>query len=85
MALSWFEFTCLELNLRLVIGRGEKAPTPTLSALLRHWPVVQREAISSLLRTPSRFTIRPLPVYYATKFAFVSPFWVLSKDEICPS
>ena len=38
--------------------------------------------ISSFQRAPGRLTTRPLPVYFATKFPFVMPFWVLSKDEI---
>ena len=38
--------------------------------------------IPSLLRTPGCFTTRPLPVYLTTELPFVSPMWVLSKDEI---
>ena len=42
-----------------ILGRGEKAPTPTLSALLR---------------TPGRFTIGPVPVYFTTKMPFPKRF-----------
>ena len=38
----------------------------------------------TLLRTPGRFTTRPLPVYSATKMSVVRPFSVLTKDEIGP-
>ena len=51
------------------IGRREKTPTPKI------W---------TLLRTPSRFTTRPLPVHFTTKMSVVRPFSVLSKDEIGP-
>ena len=38
----------------------------------------------TLLRTPGRFTTRPLPVYFTRKMSVVRPFSVLSKDEIGP-
>ena len=43
-----------------------------------------RFSIWTLLRTPGRFTTRPLPVYFTTKMSVVRPFSVLSKDEIGP-
>ena len=58
---------------RLKLGRREKTPTPKT-----------RVSIWTLLRTPGRFTTRPLPVYFTTKMSVVSPFSVLSKDEIGP-
>ena len=43
------------------------------------------QQIWTLLRTPGRFTTRPLPVYsFSTKMSVVRPFSVLSKDEIGP-
>ena len=54
-------------------GRREKTPTPKT-----------RFSIWSLLRTPSRFTTRPLPVHFTTKMSVVRPFSLLSKDEIGP-
>ena len=54
-------------------GRREKTPTPKT-----------RFSIRTLLRTPGRFTTRPLPVYLTTKMSVVRPFSVLSKDEIGP-
>ena len=54
-------------------GRREKTPTPKT-----------RVSIWTLLRTPGRFTTRPLPVYFTTKMSVVRPFSVLSKDEIGP-
>ena len=54
-------------------GRREKTPTPKT-----------RFSIWTLLRTPGRFTTRPLPVYFAKKVSVVRPFSVLSKDEIGP-
>ena len=56
---------------QLLIGRREKTPTPKT-----------RVSIWTLLRTPGRFTTRPLPVYFTTKMSVVRPFWVLSKDKI---
>ena len=41
-------------------------------------------SIWSLLRTPGRFTTRPLAVYFTTMMSVVRPFSVLSKDEIGP-
>ena len=38
----------------------------------------------TLLRTPGRFTTRPLLVHFTTKMSVVRPFSVLSKDEIGP-
>ena len=52
------------------IGRREKTPTPKT-----------RFSIWTLLRTPGRFTTRPLPVYFTTKVSVVR---LLSKDEIGP-
>ena len=50
------------------IGRREKTPTPKT-----------RFSIWTLLRTPGRFTTRPLPVYFTTKMPVVRPFSVLSN------
>ena len=52
-------------------GRREKTPTP--KTRFSSW---------TLLRTPGRFTTRPLPVHFTTKMSVVRPFSVLSKDEI---
>ena len=60
----------LRLN-TLEIGRREKTPTPKT-----------RVSIWTLLRTPGRFTTRPLPVHFTIKMFVVRPFSVLSKDEI---
>ena len=60
-------------ELWLFFGRREKTPTPKT-----------RFTIWTLLRTPGRFTTRPLPVYFTTKMSVVRPFSVLSKDEIGP-
>ena len=57
----------------VMFGRREKTPTPKT-----------RFSIWTLLRTPGRFTTRPLPVYFTTKMSVVRPFSVLSKDEIGP-
>ena len=54
-------------------GRREKTPTPKT-----------RFSIWTLLRTPGRFTTRPLPVHFTTKMSVVRPFSVLSKDELGP-
>ena len=43
-----------------------------------------RFSIRTLLRNPSRFTTRPLPVHFTTKMSVVRPFSALSKDEIGP-
>ena len=51
------------------VGRGEQAPTPTLSALLREFPVLLRADF--VLAKPGRFTTRPLRVYVAIKLPFV--------------
>ena len=56
-----------------LIGRREKTPTPKT-----------RFSIWTLLRTPGRFTTRPLPAYFTTKVSVVRLFSVLSKDEIDP-
>ena len=58
---------------RLSLSKGKDPPTPKT-----------RFSISTLLRTPGRFTTRPLPVYFTTKMSVVRPFSVLSKDEIGP-
>ena len=58
--------------MRRIIGR-EKTPTPKT-----------RVSIRIVLRTPGRFTTRPLPAYFTTKMSVVRPFLVLSKDEIGP-
>ena len=55
------------------LGRREKTPTPKT-----------RVSTWTLLRTPGRFTTRPLPVQFTTKMSVVRPFSVLSKDEIGP-
>ena len=55
------------------VGRREKTPTPEI-----------RFSIWTLLRTPGRFTTRPLPVHFTTKMSVVRSFSVLSKDEIGP-
>ena len=55
------------------IGRREKTPTPKT-----------RFSTWTLLRTPGRFTTRPLLVHFTTKMSVVRPFSVLSKDEIGP-
>ena len=52
-------------------GRRDKTPTP--KTRFSSW---------TLLRTPGRFTTRPLPVHFTTKMSVVRPFSVLSKDEI---
>ena len=68
-----FEADSMRRRLRLQfaeIGRREKTPTPKT-----------RFSIWTLLRTPGRFTTRPLPVYFTTKMSVVKPFSVLSKDE----
>ena len=49
-------------HLRKIVGRGEEAPTPTLSILLRKPPVLLR-ADFVLTKDPGRSTTRPLPVY----------------------
>ena len=54
-------------------GRREKTPTPKTGF-----------SIWTLLRTPGRFTTRPLPVHFNTKMSVVRPFSVRSKDEIGP-
>ena len=61
------------LKLHPKLGRGEKTPTPKT-----------RVSIWTLLRTPGRFTTRPLLVHFTTKMSVVRPFSVLSKDEIGP-
>ena len=58
---------------REFFGRREMTPTPKT-----------RVSIWTLLRTPGRFTTRPLPVHLTTKLSIVRPFSVLSKDEIGP-
>ena len=55
----------------LTIWKKEKTPTPKT-----------RVSIWTLLRTPGRFTTRPLLVHLTTKMSVVRPFSVLSKDEI---
>ena len=66
-----------------MLGRGEKARTPTLSALLRQWPVLLR-ADFVLTKDPRPLYYKTLPVYLTTKLPFVRQFWVLSKDETGP-
>ena len=58
---------------RALIGRREKTLTP--KTRFSSW---------TLLRTPGRFTTRPLPVCFTTKMSVVRRFSVLSKDEIGP-
>ena len=48
------------------------------------FPGNSEENLWTLLRTPGRFTTRPLPVHFTTKMSVVRPFSVLSKDEIGP-
>ena len=67
------EFFLESAETRLSFGRREKTPTPKT-----------RVSIWTLLRTPGRFTTRPLPVHFTTKTSVVRPFSVLSKDEIGP-
>ena len=57
----------------LSVGRREKRPTPKT-----------RFSIWTLLRTPGRFTTRPVPVHFTTKMSVVRPFSVLSRDEFGP-
>ena len=56
-----------------ILEEGEKTPAPKT-----------RVSIWTLLRTPGRFTTRPLPVYFTTRMSVVRPFSVLSKDRKCP-
>ena len=51
----------------------KKGKTPTPKTRFRIW---------TLLRTPGRFTTRPLLVQFTTEMSVVRPFLVLSKDEI---
>ena len=44
-----------------------------------------RFSIWTLLRTPGRFTTRPLPVYFTTKMSAVRPFSVLIKTKLALS
>ena len=57
--------------LRLEEGKGPPPPR-------------QDSASRPVLRTPGRFTTRPLPMYSITKMSVVRPFSVLSKDDIGP-
>ena len=57
----------------MFLGRREKTPTPET-----------RVSTWTLLRTPGRFTTRPLPVHFTTNMFVVRPFSVLRKDEIGP-
>ena len=57
-----------------ILKEGKKTPTPKT-----------RFSIWTLLRTPGRFTTRPLPVHFATKISVVRPISVLTKDEISGS
>ena len=57
----------------LLFGRRQKTPTPKT-----------RFSIRTLLRTPGRFTTRPLRVHFTTELSVVRPFSLLSKDKICP-
>ena len=63
----------IPLQLMPYVGRREKTPTP--KTRFSSW---------ILLRTPGRFTTRPLPVYFTTKMSIVRPLSVLSKHEIGP-
>ena len=71
------------LSRTFTFGRGEKAPTPTLSASVRKQLDLLR-ANPVLLRAPGGFTTRHFPVYFTTKWPFIRPIEVLSKDEIGP-
>ena len=55
-------------------GRREKTPTPKT-----------RFSIWTLLRTPGRFTTRPLPVYFITKMSVVRPFRSLVRTKLALS
>ena len=58
---------------------------PVVHTLLWFWAPPRQDSASGLhLRTPGRFTTRPLPVYFTTTMSVVRPFSVLSKDEIGP-
>ena len=65
-------FACaLEPDIKsIIIGRSEETPTPKT-----------RFSIWTLLRTPGRFTTRPLPVYFTTKMSVVRPFSVLVRTK----
>ena len=74
---TWDRFRCTvepspgHIQCQTLLEEGEKTPTPET-----------RVSIWTLLRTPGRFTTRPLPVYLNTTISVVRPFSVLSKDEI---
>ena len=53
------------------LGRREKTLTPKT-----------RFSVWTLLRTPGRFTTRPLPVHFTTKMSIVKPFSVLSNRAV---
>ena len=55
-------------------GRREKTPTPKT-----------RFSIWTLLRTPGRFTTRPLPMHFATKMSVVRPFRSLVRTKLALS
>ena len=67
----WAVKTFRKVPMRIFFGRREKTPTPKT-----------RFSIWTSLRTPGRFTTRPLPVYFTTKMSVVRPFSVIGKDEI---
>ena len=68
-----------------IFGREEKAPTPTLSALLRKWRVLRR-ADFALTKDPRPLYNKTPPCLFQHKLALREmACWVVSKDEICPS
>ena len=87
----FYKISCVN---RLFLGRGAKAPTPTLSALLRKQAVLLRAdfVLTEDLKSPyyktrnkiAQGTTKPLPVYFATKIALRKAILGLSKDEIGP-
>ena len=63
-------------------GRGEKTPTPKISALLRKRPVLLSGPISSLLRTENGFTTDIFVVKCTGRGLVVKRPGVLSKVQM---
>ena len=64
------------------IWKREKAPhTFSLTKKIFQNGLFYEGRISSLRRTPGRFTTRPLPVYFATKFPFVGHLGSLARTK----
>ena len=63
------------------VGGGGKAPTPTLSILLRKWSVLL-SADFVLTSDPRLLCYKTPPCPFYHKLPFARPFWVLRKDEI---